>query len=89
MFFCFYVFIYVLASLGLLLCAGFSRCREWPLSSGCGVRASHCGGFSCYQAQARGLEGFRSCTQAYCLVACGIVPDLGLNPYALHWQVDS
>ena len=24
-----------------------------------------------------------------CLVACGIVPDQGLNPCLLHWQVDS
>ena len=24
-----------------------------------------------------------------CPVACGIFPDQGLNPYLLHWQVDS
>ena len=24
-----------------------------------------------------------------CSAACGIFPDQGLNPYPLHWQVDS
>ena len=32
----------------------FSSCDEWRRLSGCGVWASHCGGFSCCGAQALG-----------------------------------
>ena len=43
----------------------FSSCRERELLSSRSVQASHCGGFSCCQAWARGHVGFRSCgTQA-------------------------
>ncbi|XP_070244028.1 zinc finger protein 793 isoform X4 [Bos mutus] len=43
------------AMLGLHCCArAFSSCNEWGLPSSCGVRASHCSGFSCCGAQ--GLE---------------------------------
>ena len=38
----------------------FSSCGEWGLLSSCGVRASHCGSFSC-GAQAPGYAGFSSC----------------------------
>ena len=34
----------------------FSSCGEWWLLSSCGAQVSHCGGFSCYGAQARGLQ---------------------------------
>ena len=30
----------------------FSSCGEWGLLSSCGIRASHCGGFSCHRAPA-------------------------------------
>ena len=35
---------------------GFLYHREWGLLSSCHVRASHCGGFSCYRAQALGTR---------------------------------
>lgn len=34
---------------------------EWGLLSGCGVKASHSGGFSCCRALAVGHAGFSSC----------------------------
>ena len=34
-----------------------SSCGKQGLLSSCGVRASHCGGFSCFGAQALGLPG--------------------------------
>ena len=45
----------VLAVLDLPCCArASSGCGEWGLLSTCGVRASHCGGFSCCGAWALG-----------------------------------
>ena len=57
-----------------------------------------CGGFSCFWAQALGAwafvvgglrapehMGFSSCGAQ----ACGFFLDQGLNPFPLHWQVDS
>ena len=80
--------------------AGFlSLCR---LVSGCGARASHCGGFSCRGAWLQGeqallvaacrLQGVGSVVVAHglsCSEACGIFMDQGLNPCLLHWQVGS
>ena len=48
-----------LTVLSLHCCVGFAW-GEWELLSSCGVRASHCGGFSC-EAQALGCLGFSSC----------------------------
>ena len=48
----------------------------------CGVRASHCCGFSYRRAQALG-------SRASVVVECGIFPDQGSNPCPLHWQADS
>ena len=45
----------------LLLHGLFFSCREWGLLFICGVQASHCGGFSCFGAQALGCMGFNSC----------------------------
>ena len=44
-----------------LLCGFFCNCREWTLLSSCGAWASHCGGFSCWGAQAPGCMSFSSC----------------------------
>ena len=41
-------YLFILAALGLCCCAQpFSSCGKRRLLSSCGVRASHCGGFSC------------------------------------------
>ena len=48
---------YFLAALGLhYYTRAFSSCSEQGLLSSCGTRASHCGGFSCYGAQALGTS---------------------------------
>ena len=39
----------------------FSSCGKWGLLSSCGVRASHCSGFSCCRARALGHTGFSCC----------------------------
>ena len=86
-----------LAVLGLCWFGGrerelFSGCRERELLSS-GMRISHSSGLSCCGAQALGLPGSRGSVivthELGCSVACGIFPDQGLNPYLLHWQVDS
>ena len=42
--------------------AGFFQLRQVGATLCCGTRSSHCGGFSCYRAQALGLTGFNSCS---------------------------
>ena len=56
----FYLFIYLLALLGLSCAGFFSSCSEQGLLSSCSVMASHCGGFSCCRAWALGHVGFSS-----------------------------
>ena len=46
----------------------------------CGAQASHCGGFSCYRAQALGLTGFSS-------VLCGL-SSCGAQAYLLRGMWD-
>ena len=62
-----YVFIYLfIGCVGFsLLCAGFLPLWRVGATLRCGVRASHCGGFSCCGAQALG-------TQALVVVARGL-----------------
>ena len=82
------------AARGLFLVA-----ESWGWCWSGGVRASHCGGFSCHAAQTLGRLGFSSCRSrawecglsncgawAQRLLACGIFPYQGLNPCPLHWQ---
>ena len=38
----------------------FSSCGAWELLCGCSMWTSHCGGFSCYRAQASGARWLRS-----------------------------
>ena len=84
MFFWFCLFIYFLASLGLV-----AVCRLLQLW----CAAPHCGGVS----RPHRLEGWRapwlwllgSRAQAHCLAVHGVFPDLGSNASALHWQVGS
>ena len=59
-----------LAVLDLCCCTwAFSSCREWGLLSSCHARASPCGGFSCYRAQALGPGA--SVVTALRLSSCG------------------
>ena len=60
--FCLFVFGCVGSS---LLCAGFLQLWRVGATLRCGVRASHCGGFSCCRAQALG-------TRASVVVASGV-----------------
>ena len=80
-----------LAALGLHCFAqAFSGCGEQSLLSNCDAWPSHCGGFSCCQAQAPESAG--SVIVAHGLelpTACGIFPDQGANLCPLHWQADS
>ena len=58
-----YLFIYLLAVLGLCCCMRtFSSCGRVGATLCCGVRASHCGGFSCCRARASRHAGFSSCS---------------------------
>ena len=51
-------FFFFLAVLGLHCCWTFpSSCSEWGPLSSCTARVSHCGGFSCFGAQAVGHGG--------------------------------
>ena len=51
----------------------FSRCGERRLLSSWGVRAAHCGGFSCCSSVVVAHE-------VSCPAACGIFPDQEWNP---------
>ena len=90
---------FIFTVLGLCCCLGFCLVAVW---------VSHCGGFSCWGAQALGpvgsvvvVPGLQS-TGSVVLhgmwgpprhvgssMACGILPDWGLNPCPLHWPADS
>ena len=68
----------------------FSSCGKWELLSSCGVRASHCGGFSCYGALTLGTQAsvVVDCGLS-CPETCGIFPNQESNSCPLHWQADS
>ena len=60
--FFFLIFYLFLVSLGLCWCTrAFSSFGEQGLLSSCGAQVSHCGGFSCFKAQALGHAGFTNC----------------------------
>ena len=103
-----YLFIYLFIYLNFgcvgssLQCPGFVLVAARDATLRCGVRASHCDGFSCCRARAlgtlasvvvaRGLQSAGSVAVAHglsCSTACGIFPDQDSNPCPLHWQVDS
>ena len=85
----FYLFIYFwLRWVFVAVARAFSSCSERGATLNCGVRVSHCGGFSCSRAQAlgmwasvvvaRGLQSAGSVVVVHglsCSVACGIFPD--------------
>ena len=76
------LFIYLLDSAGcLLLCGLFPSCREQERHSNCSAWASHCGGFSCFGAQALQRSGFSSCgAQVYLPRSMWDLPGLGIEP---------
>ena len=91
-----------MAVLGLHHCTGFSLVAASGGHSRCGLRVSHCGGFSCCRARALAcmgsvvaapqLQSTVSVVMAQglsCSGACEIFPTQGLNPCLLHWQADS
>ena len=87
-----------LAALGFCCRAWtFSSVSEWRLLSSCTPWASCDGGFSRCRARAQGtwasvLAACWLSSWAHglsCPLGCGIVPDQGSNPCALHWQADS
>ena len=92
-----FLFIYLLAVLGLCCCWLFSSFGELRLLSGCiGAWASLCSGISYSRAWALRLTGFSSGSSRVlgtdsivvvlrlgCFVACGIFLDQGLNPCLL------
>ena len=65
-----FIYLFIFPSLGLSCCEGlFSSCEEQGLLSSRHVQASHCGGFSCCGAWARGawtsipaVHGVSSCS---------------------------
>ena len=58
--------------------------------SSCGMRVSHCGGFSCCGAQALGTQASVAVVHGLsCSAACGIFLNQGSNPCPLHWHTDS
>ena len=87
----FYLFIYLfMAVLGLRFCArAFSSCGERRHSS------SRCAGLSPSRPLLLRSTGSRRAGSAIVAhgpsrsAACGIFPDQGLTPCALHWQADS
>ena len=65
-----YYFILFLAALGLRCCTWtFSSCGDRGATLRCGVRASHCSGFSCCRAWALGVQA--SVVAARRLSSCG------------------
>ena len=82
----FYVFIYSFGCAGSsLLHRLFSGCGKHGLFFSCGARASHCGGFSCFRAQALELSGFGSPPLFFLLKTLYlvyIVDSLTLNSWA-------
>ena len=92
-----YLSIFFLAVLGLHWCEGFS-----PVAANGGYFSLWCSGFSLrwlllLQSTSSRNVGFTSCKvwarscgdRLSCSMACGILPDQGLNPCLPHWQADS
>ena len=75
---------YFLAALGLHCYTwAFSSCSEQGLLSSCGMRASHCGGFSCYGAQALGTSTSVTVARPYLLCSMWDLPRPGIEPVPL------
>ena len=67
-----FIYLFISAALGLCCCMwAFSSCGKKGLLASCGVRASHCGGVSCFRAWALGCVGFGSCSD-WAPLLCGM-----------------
>ena len=65
-----FIYLFIFGCVGsLLLCAGFLQLWQAGATLHCGVRASHCGGFSC--CGARALGAWASVVVAFRLSSCG------------------
>ena len=89
-FFLSFIYLFV-AALCLRCCTrAFSSFDEPGLLSGCGLRAAHCSGFSCFEAWALGVQASVVVQHGLSYpTACRIFLDQGSNPCLLYWQVDS
>ena len=67
----------------------FSSCGELGRLHRCGMKASHCSGFSCCRGQA--LECVLSNCGTWVLMPCGMgyLPAPGIKLMSLSWQADS
>ena len=84
-----YLFIFGCARSSLLQ-GLFSGCTEQGLLSGCGVRVSHCYGFSCCTFWTLGCLGFNSCGSWTQLPnSMWNLPFQGFSPCPLQWQAGS
>ena len=78
--------------MSLLLCTGFLQLWRVGATLRCGVRASHCSGFSCCRAQALGVRA--SVVVARGLSSCGSralehrLSSCGARAYLLHGMWD-
>ena len=101
-FFLIYFRIYFWPCWVIVAVCGLSLVRSMELLSSCGVKVSHCSGFSCWGVQALGtqasiavaprLQSIGSIIVAHrlrCSVAYRIFPNQGSNPCLLLWQADS
>ena len=100
---CFYLFIYfflffknIYLFIYLWLCWVFVSVRGLSLVAASGGHSSsRCAGLSLSWPLLLRSTGSRRAGSAIvahgpsCSVACGILPDQGLNPRPLHWQADS
>ena len=75
-----FIYLFILAVLGLLPCAGFLQLWRAGATLHCSARASHCDGFSC--CRARGLGA-----RASVVVACGL-SSCGSRAQLLHSMWD-
>ena len=81
-----YIYLFILAVLGLCCYVrAFSSCGKSGYTS-CGALASRCGGFSCRRAWSLGHIGSAVVHKFSCPTACEIFLNQGSNPCALHWQ---
>ena len=65
----------------------FSSCGERGLLSGCGMRASHCSGFSCCRAWGLGMRAVVAAVHGLsCFMECAIFLGPGIEPVSLALQ---
>ena len=92
LFFSFLIYIYIIWFVYFWLCWVFIPAQSflWQrgLPSSCGVWPAHCRGLSLFWSMGSRALRFVAPGLNFSM-ACGIFMDEGLNPWLLHWQVDS